>query len=347
MLDVNNRLYQDDLKAMLPYITFHTNKNCSILITGASGLIGRFLADSLVYYNRQHENKIKIYCLGRRLEILKQCFGYCNDSDNVILLEHDICNELNNKLQLDYIIHAASNADPEKYKVFPVETIKTNVCGTINVLEYAKKHQGTKVIFTSTMEVYGEVQNSNCIKENEYGLIDFNVIRSGYPESKRTSELLCRSYYKQYKVESVIVRLGYIYGPTMTCEDNKAVAQFINNALNNEDIVLKSKGEQRRSYCYVSDACSGILCALLHGNAGEAFNLANKKSIVRICDIAEIIATKSKKKVVYKLLDNLGSSDITNVHDTVLDETKLCKIGWIPKYTIDMGLEHTIAILKN
>ncbi|WP_010677038.1 NAD-dependent epimerase/dehydratase family protein [Bacillus timonensis] len=346
MLDVNNELYQEDLKHAASYINIPNDKDdVSVLITGASGLIGSFLVDTFVYYNRNHNRKIKIYGMSRRNVKLNERFNYRTKDDNLELIAHDICDPLDNSTNFTFIIHAASNADPKSYSLYPVDTIKTNILGITNVLEYAKKHKDTRVLFTSTMEVYGDIKGSVGHNENEYGLIDFNNIRSGYPEGKRISELLCRSYSKQYGVNSVIARLGYIYGPTMTTDDSKVIAQFIRKAICNEDIILKSKGEQRRSYCYLSDTIAGLMCVLFKGKSGEAYNIANRNSTVTIKDIAELIVKQTKKNIIFDMPDEVEKAGYSRLQDAVLDEAKLMKLGWKPQFDMVSGLQRTISIL--
>lgn len=343
MLNVRNPLYVEDLENAAAYAELD---NSSVLVTGASGLIGSFIVDALAYHNEKHGANIKIYAMSRRLEKLRERFSYCTDIHNVSLAAHDICKPLED-VRYDYIIHAASNADPRTYALYPVETIQTNIIGTTNVLEYARAHKETCVLFTSTMEVYGSIPEAYSFSEEQYGLVDFNQIRSGYPESKRTSELLCRSYASEYGVDVVIARLGYIYGPSMTAEDNKVIAQFINKAIAGENIVLKSKGEQLRSYCYISDAVAGIFSILSKGERGRAYNVANSISTTTICEMAQLAAGQTNTEVVFELPDELERIGSSKPQNAVLDESALISLGWNGVYTMEQGFARTVSILKD
>lgn len=340
-----NELYREDLSNIVQYIDL--DEDVSVLVTGASGLIGSQVVDALLYYNENNKKQcsIRVYAMARNKERLEKRFHHWKDSSNLTLLSGDICNPLSNELRFDFIIHAASNADPGTYAVYPVETIKTNVMGTIQVLEYARQHEGTRVLFTSTMEVYGEVPGKNIQEEQDYGLINTNLVRSGYPESKRVSELLCRSYADEYGVDVVITRLGYIYGPTMTAADNKVVAQFIRNGLKREDIVLKSKGTQRRSYCYAADTVAGMFCVLFCGEKGDVYNIANKDSVVTIAEMAQFVADIVSTEVVYSAPDSIEIKGSSEPRDAVLATEKLENLHWRAHFDMRCGLERTLTIL--
>ena len=236
-----------------------------VLITGASGLIGSCLADVL-----SETGGWKITVLGRSEEKLRQRFH--GREERLHFLAQDIRCPIQG--EYDYIIHAASNADPRSYALYPAETMLTNVYGAENVLHYARNHPGTRALLLSTFEVYG-LSEVPVLREGDYGLSDFNQDRSCYPESKRAAEVLARCYGQEYGVDFVIARLSSIYGPTMLRDDNKAHAQFIRKALEGENIVLKSRGEQRRTYTCVFDAVRGLLKVLLCGQSGEAYNVVN------------------------------------------------------------------------
>lgn len=337
----DHELYRQDLNWIDQALTVPSFR---ILITGATGLIGSCIVDALLYANRYLNGKYTVYAASRNLDKLKNRFSYITDgTEGIHFLEYDVCYPLEAELDLDYVIHAASNADPGSYAKYPSETILTNVIGIQNILEYARKHRCAQVLFTSTMEVYGQVDCDRMLKEEDYGRIPFQDIRSGYPESKRVAELLCRSYFAEYQVPVRIARLGYIYGPTMLPTDDKVIAQFIRNIVHFNDIHLKSCGVQRRSYCYVADAVQGLFWILLHGTDGEAYNVADKNSITTIRELAETAARSGNCKVIHDY--DPGSKPVpSGMMHAVLDTEKIEKLGWNPHYPLEDGLEQTKRI---
>ncbi len=316
-------------------------KTGRILITGATGLIGSCLADTFFCANRDFGCDFKIYALGLKRELLNQRF---HKMESVICLAQNIMEPITD-LQVDYIIHAASNADPKSYALYPAETILINILGAKNILEICKGNK-TKVLFTSTFEVYGKLEQDEY-GEDDYGLMDQNRIRSCYPESKRTAEILFRAYHEEYNVNSVIARLSSIYGPTMLKNDSKAHAQFLRNALNGDDIVLKSKGDQKRTYCYVMDAVSGLLTVLFGGAPGEVYNVTNKDSVTTIYEMATIIAELSGTKVVHSKPDSIEQKGFSKAQNCVLKTEKIEKLGWEAKYSLRAGLTETLEIMRD
>ena len=345
MLNISSPYYQEDLKQIASYIP-HSETPRSVLITGASGLIGSLLVDAFLWNNNNNGGNDTVYALSRTENRLIERFSYAKNDSHLVILAKDITKPLDDDRSFDYIVHAASNADPGTYALYPVETVQTNIIGTTNVLEYAVRHPGTRVLFTSTMEVYGTMPEGTSSTEDMYGLIDFNSIRSGYPESKRVSEILCRSYVEEYEADALVTRLGYIYGPTMTASDNKVVAQFIRKAINKENIVLKSKGEQRRSYCYASDTVSGIVCALFNGEKGQAYNVSNRDSVITIAEMAQVAARIAGTSVEFDLPTEIEIKGSSKSQDAVLNEDKLRELGWAPKYSFEEGVDRTVKILS-
>lgn len=338
-----NKDYLEDLQNVAMQIP---TENISIIITGATGLVGSFMVDVLLYANKMFKNEHRIYAVGRSKEKMKERFSYACHDNNLYFVEQDVRESFPKNINADYVVSAASNADPYSYALYPAETILTNVLGTKNALEYAKEKQCKKVLFTSTMEVYGTEIDRDSYIEEDFGKIDFNSIRAAYPESKRVSELLCRSYAKEYRIPVVIARLAYIYGPTMSQTDNKVIAQFINNILKNENIVLKSKGTQCRSYLYVADTVAAMFKIMFLGENGDTYNVASSLSSISIYDMAEVAAELGKCKVVYGEADAEEKKGFSKPQNNVLCDEKLKKLNWEANYSFKEGLSQTINILQ-
>lgn len=339
---IENIVYREALERVLPDIAISDG---SVLITGASGLIGSCIIDLLMLSN-SHGRHFEVYALGRNKEKLQERFKSYLDADNLHFVEQDIMQQLDDGISYNYIIHGASNADPRNYALYPAETMLINIEGAKNVLNYCKEHRNTRALLMSTFEVYGNACKDIC-SESDCGIVDLNMLRSCYPESKRCMEILTRCYVDEYDVNAVIGRLSSIYGPTMAKDDSKAHAQFIRNGLNGEDIVLKSKGEQKRTYCYVIDAVTGLLCVLAKGDRGEAYNIANEKSVASIAEVAQTVADIVGTKVIMQLPNELEKKGYSKPQNCILDNTKLKQLGWKGYYNIRRGLEESIIILNH
>ena len=239
------------------------------------------------------------------------------------------------------------NAHPAAFNGDPVGTIIGNVESTFALLEYLKKHCGKRLLYVSSGEVYGQGDVSiSAFKEEYAGYVNALSPRSCYPLSKRTTENLCVSYWKQYGGETVIVRPCHTYGPCMTTTDNRAHVQFFHNALDGEDILLKSAGRQMRSYNYVADCVAGLLTVLINGEPGEAYNLANPESRLTIAQLAAKIAKAESKKVVFEDPTSVEIANQSPIAKQVLDTQKLEKLGWKPAFSIEEGISHTLSICK-
>ena len=340
---IENKIYLQALDRIARNLSV---KEGSILVTGATGLIGSCMVDALLYANRCCDCHFKVYVLGRSREKMQKRFSYIQDEDQLVYIEQDICAPFGEAYDLDYIIHGASNADPRAYSLYPAETLLTNIYGTKNMLEYCKDHKSTRLLLTSTFEVYGRMEGVEEYREDMSGVINMNQIRSCYPESKRCAEILMRCYGEEYQVDWVIARLCSIYGPTMSASDSKAHAQFIRNALNGQDIVLKSEGLQRRTYCYVMDAADALFKVLFEGVSKEAYNISNEESVATIAQVAQTAAKISGRKVTFELPDEVEKRGFSAPQNCVLNNEKLRALGWKGKYTLEEGLSQTIAIMK-
>ena len=175
------------------------------------------------------------------------------------------------------------------------------------------------------------------------GYVDCASVRACYPSSKRAAETLCMSYVEEYHADVVIARLSHTYGPGFTESDNRVFAQFIRNVLRGEDIVLKSKGEAFRSWLYVVDAAHAILRLLMDGEKGNAYNVAHSESNISIRQLAELIAGKAHRKVVFDIPEDALQGNTTPITKATFNTDKLKALGWKPLFDVEQGFEHTLA----
>lgn len=319
----------------------------SFLITGATGLIGTVLVDTLMFLNLTKGLNVRVLACSRNKDkAQKRFFDYWNNSAFVFLC-HDVRDEFKIEQRVDYIIHAASNTHPVAYSSDPVGTVMTNISGLVNLFELAKRNMGCQVMFLSSVEIYGENRGDvDAFDEGYCGYINCNTLRANYPESKRLCESICQCYRNLYDIPIYIARLCRIYGPSVLEEDSKASSQFIRNALNGEDIVLKSKGEQLYSYLYVMDAVSAIFSIFDKGHDGEAYNVADEESDIQLKDLAAIIAKTANRKVVFELPSETEAKGFSVVMRALLKSDKLKALGWKAMYDIEKGIMQTIGIIK-
>lgn len=345
---MNKQLYYKDIERYLTFSNLKGFYNKSILITGATGLIGSYFIDLIMECNKKNNSNIKVYAMSRSVDKLKNRFVTFYDNNNFVPIIQDVCQKIEIEENIDYIVHGASNTHPVAYSTEPISTITTNVIGLYNLLEFALKKKLSKFLFISSVEIYGENdKNIDSFKETDLGYIDCNTLRAGYPESKRLGEALCQAYIKEYNLNINIARISRVYGPTIQKSDTKAISQFIKNVLEDNDIVLKSEGNQYYSYTYVGDVVSAIIMIFTNGKIGEAYNVSDENSDIHLKDLANLIAKLGNKKVVFDLPNEIEKQGFSKATKAIIDSTKLKAIGYKAITPINKGIELTINILKN
>lgn len=340
-------LYLKDIQSIaeldLPWEKLYSK---TVLLTGATGLLGTFLVDLIMYKNKHYGANITVSAVSRSIKKLQRRFGEYFQSPFFKAVEQDVNNPLGN-ISADFIIHGASNTHPIAYATDPIGTIATNILGTMNVLNHAVCQRSERVAFISTVEVYGENKgDTDRFDESYLGYIDCNTLRAGYPESKRAGEALCQAFISKHNIDIVIPRLCRVYGPTMLESDSKALAQFIRNAVKREDIVLKSAGTQQFSYLYMADAVSGVLKVLLDGDKGQTYNVADELSDATLKYLAETLAALAGTKVVFQLPNEIEARGFSTASKAVMNADKLKALGWSAKYDLTHGLRNTLDILR-
>lgn len=340
----------EDVKAVASLdLPWEKLRGKSVMLSGATGLLGSFLIDVILDKNNTDSLNCKIYALGRNENKARERFSKYTGDENFEFISYDVkLPFIRDDLEtVDYVLHLASNTHPVQYSTDPIGTITTNIIGLQNMLDFAVKHNATRFGFASSNEIYGENRGDVEFFDEDYcGYINSNTLRAGYPESKRCGEALCQAYKAQKGLDVVVLRFTRSYGPTMLMSDTKAISQFIKKGIAGEDIVLKSAGTQYYSYQYVADSVSGLLYILLCGENGEAYNIAEEHSDIMLKDLAAVIAGINKKQVVFEIPDAVEAAGYSTATKARLDGNKLKQLGWKPRYDIKRGLERTISILK-
>lgn len=314
----------------------------AVMISGATGLIGRTLVNLLLAYGKTVSNPPKVLALVRSLEKARGIWGDEPCIEPVLWSAEE---PLRYAGKVDYIIHGASQTSSRGFVEQPVETIRTALSGTESLLIAAREKQVEGFVYLSSMEVYGTPQTDEIITESYVGIIDPLKVRNCYPEAKRMCESLCVSYCSEYGVPAAIARLTQTFGPGVQADDNRVFAEFARCAINKQDIVLHTKGETKRSYVYTADAARAILSILLSGTPAQAYNVANRDTYCTIYEMAQMVAaelTGGEISVCCELTDaeKLGYAPVLHMN---LDTTRLCQLGWKPVYSLSDMFRRMIA----
>lgn len=335
--------YEDDIiaasRADIPWDEL-SGKN--ILVTGATGLIGSCVVEILM---SRKDMDYHVYASGRDETRINSLFAEYINSPYFHFVKYDVVEPFDYDVDFQYIIAAASGANPILYSTDPVGVMKANFNGVDNLLTYGVKHHLEKFLYISSGDVYGE-GDGRAFTEEYSGYVAPLNLRSCYTSSKRATETLCISYASQYGIAVSIARPCHTYGPNFTEGDTRVYAQFIRNILRGENIIMKSTGEQVRSWCYVVDCALGILYILIKGKDKEAYNISDSNSIVSIREMADIIAEIGNKEVIINAPSEIEKRGFNVVKREILDSSKLQALGWRAHCDIRQGLEHTIKHIQ-
>lgn len=300
-----------------------------ILITGGAGFIGSHLADSFIADGHQVLVADNLYTGS------SENFKHHLEHPDFEYISHDVTLPLS--VDVDAIFNLASPASPIHYQRFPVETIKTNILGSINMLELAKKLR-IPIFQASTSEVYGDPAISPQ-PESYWGNVNPVGIRSCYDEGKRAAETLFMDYNRQYSIPIRIFRIFNTYGPRMSLEDGRVVSNFITQALRGLPITIYGDGSQTRSFCYVDDLVNAFKAALdTVENILGPINIGNPNEL-SILEIAQrvIDLTNSNSQISFEKLPE----DDPKQRKPNIEKAKR-ELGWVPEVGLDDGLIRTI-----
>ena len=331
----------EDIESFVENFSLKDNvKDSTILITGGTGLIGSILVKCLLALNAN----IHITLPVRTLEKAKEIFG--NDSQFLNIVVCDLDKFLKNMdEQYDYIVHLASPTAGKYMVEYPVETYSLAIESTRSILEYCKKLSVKSFVYVSSLEYYGQNSDDKIIKEDFLGYIDASSPRSSYPLGKRAAEYLCTAYAREYGIPVKVARLTQTFGAGVRVDDNRVFAQFVRSIINGRDIVMHTKGESSKPYCYTTDCVSAILHILLKGNNGEAYNVANQDSYISIKNMALFLKNNfnSQVNVIVEEHPEMGYAPVTKLN---LSSEKLMALGWNPQFDLYQMFEHLIKGMK-
>lgn len=338
---ITNRVVADDISSFVKLFPFKEDvTGKTFLITGVTGLIGSTITRCLLALNAN----IKIVAIARNKEKADKMYG----DAPISWIYQDMCDELNiGNYQIDYIIHCANSTSSKFYVEHPVENINTAFQGTNSLLSYCSNHRDVKgMVYLSSLETYGSNYDDCPITEEKSGYINPLDVRSSYSLGKRMVECLCHSYAKEYGVPVKIARLTQTFGAGVSLEDTRVFAQFAKSVIKGDDIVLHTKGESAKPYCYTIDAVIAIFYLLLKGENGDAYNIANSNTYISIHDMAQFLAKEFKPacKVIVELHDDMGYAPVTKLN---LNTDKLQSLGWEPHYNLRDMFSQLIEYYKN
>lgn len=306
----------------------------TILVTGGGGFIGSHLCELLL------EQGNDVICLDNFFTGSKNNIRHLLTNPSFELIRHDVTIPI--ELEVDAIYNLACPASPIHYQHDPVQTIRTNILGAMNMLDLARRLR-IPILQSSTSEVYGDPkEHPQC--ETYWGNVNPIGVRSCYDEGKRCAETLFFDYHRQYGLPIKVVRIFNTYGPRMLPNDGRVVSNFIVQALKGEDLTIYGDGSQTRSFCCVSDLVAGLV-AMMHtphrvtgpinlGNPGEFTVRELAETIIRI--------TGSKSKIVYK---PLPQDDPARRRPDISLAREL--LGWTPHVALEEGLRLTIDYFRN
>lgn len=341
-----DKVLTDDLYALAESdIPWELLANSSIMITGATGMIGSQIVKSLLFANEKYKLDLNLYIIVRNKEKALAIFQGFLDS-NIQIIIGDILEMPIIEDKIDYIIHGASITSSQDFVRLPVDTIKTSVLGSMNMLELAKEKKVKSFIYLSSLEVYGSFgEELTNIHEKNYGYIDVLNVRSSYSESKRLVENLCISYGEQFGIPVKIARLSQTFGAGVEYNDNRVYAQFARCIIEKKDIILHTKGDTIRNYCYTRDAIKAILTIMLRGANNSAYNVANKETTISIREMALSLVKQYQSLGLNVKFDleseiNHGFNPIVKIK---LDTSKLEQLGWKAEVNLENMFDRMIS----
>ena len=340
----NQTIGQDLAQVIANDLSWDEFTDRAVLVSGANGFLPAYIVEALLYLNEKRGLNCRVIGLVRNRDRAEKRFAHLLHRADFSLLVQDVCSPITTEENVDFIVHAASEASSKYYSKDPAGTLLANTLGTYNLLELARRSHSRGFLFFSSGEVYGRASQQTRIKEDDFAPLDPTDVRSCYGEGKRMGEAMCTAWHRQHGVPAKIVRVSHTYGPGMSLDDGRVFADFVGNIVRNEDIVLKSDGSARRPFCYLADATVGFFTVLLRGEAGQAYNLANDEAGVSMLELAEtLVRIFPERRLRVRFAEGVIPAKLqVSVKSPVPDTTKIRKLGWRPTTSIEEGFKRTV-----
>lgn len=308
----------------------------NILIAGGAGFLGSNLCDRVL---KDGDN---VFCVDNLSTGSKKNISHLEHNPNFQFIEHDITNIIDVKISFDQIYNLASPASPVSYQLDRIKTLKTNIFGSINLLELAKNNKAT-ILQASTSEVYGDPE-THPQSETYWGNVNPIGPRSCYDEGKRVAETLFFDHHRQENINIKVMRIFNTYGPRMQKDDGRVVSNFVNQALGGSPITIYGDGTQTRSFCYVDDLIDGMY-ELMQSEKEiiGPINIGNPDEFT-MHELADKIIQKLPDLKITKELKPLPQDDPRQRKPDISLAKSL--LGWEPSISLDIGLNETIKFFR-
>ena len=306
----------------------------TILVTGGAGFIGSHLCEKLINQGN------RVICLDNFFTGSKKNIKHFLKNKDFELIRGDVTRPIRIKEKIDEIYNLACPASPVHYQEDPVETVRTNVLGAINVLDLARKTKA-RIFQASTSEIYGDPLE-HPQKETYWGNVNCLSPRACYDEGKRCAETLFMDYHREYGVDIRIMRIHNTYGPKMALDDGRVVSNFIVQALENKPLTVYGRGQQTRSFMYIDDLVEAMVKLMNKRNFIGPVNIGNPQEM-KVIDLAKKIInlTNSRSQIVY---NSLPQDDPQRRRPDIGLAKKV--LNWQPQIDLDSGLNQTIEYFR-
>lgn len=330
-------ILKDDLTEIASNCAGFSNvfENKNVLITGATGLIGKALVKCFLMLNHVFNIKCSVIAHGRSILKLQHVFQEYKGNENLVLWSGELNHPETSPKPIHFVIHTACPTASKEFVEQPLEVIDSIYQGTLNILQLAKHHNAESVVYLSSMEVYGRFTSEMKVTEDILGELNIHNVRSSYPMTKRLAELLCVSSFHEWKVPVKIARLSMVFGPGVDSQDRRVLNYFIQQLKSKSPIQLQTTGQSKATVLYLRDAVEGILHLLVYGENGESYNLANPANYYSIYEMAKIAAAIEGLDVLIATGKQEGKNPYPNDTFLNLDIGKAIDLGWIPKVDLE------------